>query len=232
MLPFIAIPLLHSSGAWIASTATGGYIASTLSTTWIGAFIAGNAGLLSGLGITSAAGVYAAIGGTLSSAGTAVGTGLTAVGLSGLAQSLGLAPATFLGLTFVSWAVVASAILIFSASGLIYFFARGKLQIINVERCKGALPNITWREILQEAQDYERQAMIDILAELDKECKDLVYLRGSETIEIEGVSYNTRDLKYVVEKNGTERIVKSSLIPFRRVIVYTVKRGQGVKLLN
>ena len=102
MLPFIAIPLLHSSGAWIASTAAGGYIAGTLSTTWVGAFIAGNAGLLSALGITSAAGVYAALGGTLSSAGTAVGTGLTAVGLSGLAQSLGLAPATFLGLTFAS----------------------------------------------------------------------------------------------------------------------------------
>jgi hypothetical protein len=232
MLPFIAIPLLHSSGAWIASTAAGGYITGTLATTWIGAFIAGNAGLLSGLGITSAAGVYAAFGGTLSSAGTAVGTGLTTVGLSGLAQSLGLAPATFLGLTFVSWAVVASVILIFSASGLIYFFARGKLQIINVERSKGGLPNITWRGILKEAQDYERQSMIVILAELDKECKDLVYLRGSETVEIKGVNYNIRDLKYVVEKNGTERIVKSSLIPFRRIVVYTAKRGQGVKILD
>ena len=118
MLPFIAIPLLHSSGAWIASTAAGGYIAGTLSTSWVGAFIAGNAGLLSALGITLAAGVYAALGGTLSSAGSAVGTGLTAVGLSGLAQSLGLAPATFLGLTFASWAVVTSSVLIFFASGL------------------------------------------------------------------------------------------------------------------
>lgn len=226
MLPFIAIPLLHSSGAWIASTATGGYIASTFSTTWVGAFIAGNAGLLSGLGITSAAGVYAALGGTLSSAGTAVGSGLTAVGLSGLAQSLGLAPATFLGLTFASWAFVTSAILIFSASGFIYLFARGKLKIINIERSKGGLPNITWRNILKEVQEYEKQAMIDILAELDEECEDVVYLRGSETIEIKGINYNLQDLKYVVEKNGTERIVKSSLVPFRRIVIYTVKRSE------
>ena len=80
MLPFIAIPLLHSSGAWIASTAAGGYIAGTISSTWIGAFVAGNAGLLSSLGITSAAGTYAAFGGTLSSAGTALGSGLSTIG--------------------------------------------------------------------------------------------------------------------------------------------------------
>lgn len=232
MLPFIAIPLLHSSGAWIASTAAGGYITGTLSTTWIGAFVAGNAGLLSGLGITSAAGVYAAFGGTLSSAGTAVGSGLTAVGLSGLAQSLGLAPATFLGLTFVSWAVVAFVIMIFLGSSLIYFVGQGTLQLINIERMKGGLPNTTWREILEEAQNYEKQAMIDILAELDRKCMDVVFLRKSEDViflresetgEIYAVTYKIGSLKYVVEKNGVERIVKSSWIPFRRIVVYTVK---------
>lgn len=220
MLPLIAIPLLHSSGAWIASTAVGGYIAGTLSTTWIGAFVAGNAGILSALGLTSAAGVYAALGGTLSSAGTAIGSGLTAVGLSGLAQSLGLAPAIFFGLTFVSWGVVASAIL---SSGFIYFFARRKLQDINDERKRGGLSDTTWREILKEAQNYEKQAMIDILVKLDEECKDIIFIKGSETAEIKGVNYNIRDLKYVVEKNGAERIVKSSLIPFQRIVVYTVK---------
>jgi len=225
MPPFIVIPILHSSGAWIASTAASGYIAGTLSTTWIGAFVAGNAGLLSGLGITSAAGVYAAFGGTLSSAGAVVGSGLSAVGLSGLAQSLGLAPVTFLGLTFVSWAAVASAIVMFfgSGSGLIYFVARRKLQLINDERRKGDLPNTTWREILEEAQNYEKQAMLDILAKLDEECKDISFLRESEAVEIKGVNYNIRDLKYVVEKNGVERIVKSSKIPFRRIVIYTVK---------
>jgi len=225
MPPFIVIPILHSSGAWIASTAASGYIAGTLSTTWIGAFVAGNAGLLSGLGITSAAGVYAAFGGTLSSAGAVVGSGLSAVGLSGLAQSLGLAPVTFLGLTFVSWAAVASAIVMFfgSGSGLIYFVARRKLQLINDERRKGDLPITTWREILEEAKNYEKQAMLDILAKLDEECKDISFLRESEAVEIKGVNYNIRDLKYVVEKNGVERIVKSSKIPFRRIVIYTVK---------
>jgi hypothetical protein len=51
-LPFlvIAIPVLHSSGAWIASTGAAGYIAGTLSSTWIGAFVLGNGTLLSSLG--------------------------------------------------------------------------------------------------------------------------------------------------------------------------------------
>lgn len=124
MLPIIAVPLLHSSGAWIASTTAGGYVAGTLSSTWIGAFVAGNAGLLSGIGITSAAGVSAALSGAFSSAGTAVGSGLTAVGLSGVAQGLGVAPATFLGLTFASWAVLASTVLFISSSGFIYYFSR------------------------------------------------------------------------------------------------------------
>ena len=224
MLPFIAIPLLHSSGAWIASTATGGYIASTLSATWVGAFIAGNAGLLSALGITSAASVYAALGGTLSYAGTAVGTGLSALGLSGLAQSLGLAPATFLGLTFASWAFVSSAILITFASGFLYCLAQGKLKIINIERCKGGLEKTTWRNILKEVQDYERQAMIDVLARLEKECENVI-LNVDDTVEVKGANYKVRDLKYVVEKDWTERIVISSLIPSRRIVVYTFKRN-------
>jgi len=221
-LPFLAlaIPVIHSSGSWIASTAAGGYIAGTLSTTWIGAFVAGNAGILSAFGITSAAGVYAALGGTLSSAGTAIGGGLTAVGLSGLAQSLGLAPATFLGLTFFNWGVVVSVIL---SSVFIYFFAQRKLQYINEERREGNLPDTTWRDILKETQEYEKQAMRDILLKLNEECKDIILLKGSETVEIKGVNYNIRDLKYVVEKNGAERIVKSSFIPFRCIVVYTVK---------
>jgi len=225
MLPLIAIPLLHSSGGWIASTAAGGYIAGTLSSTWIGAFVAGNAGLLSSIGITSAASVYAALGGTLSSAGTALGSGLSAIGLSGLAQSLGLAPATFLGLTFASWAIAASGALIISGSGLVYFVARKKLQLINDERRKGGLVDTNWREILEDARNYEKQAMFDVLEKLGEESKDIIVHRQSESVEIKGVSYSIGDLKYVVEKNGAERIVKSSLIPFRRIVVYRVKNA-------
>ena len=134
-------------------------------------------------------------------------------------------PASFLGLTFVSWAVVASGIVIFSGSGLIYFVGRRKLQLINVERRKGNLPDTTWREILKETQNYEKQAMIGILAELAEECEDVIFFKESETVEIKSVNYNIRDLKYVIEKNGAERIVKSSWIPFRRNVVYTVKSG-------
>ncbi|WP_339805409.1 hypothetical protein [uncultured Marinobacter sp.] len=226
MLPIIAVPLLHSSGGWIASTAAGGYVAGTLSSTWIGAFVAGNAGLLSGIGITSAAGVSAALGGALSSAGTAIGSGLTAVGLSGVAQSLGLAPATFLGLTFVSWAVVGSAVLVLSSSGIIYYLSRKKLQLVNIEREKGGLPSITWRGILEEAQQFETQAMTAILEKLAKETGGFVVRREAGAVEIKGVSYNIANLKYVVEKNGAEYIVRASKVPFRRIVLYTVTDPQ------
>ena len=189
MLPFIAIPLLHSSGVWIASTAAGGYVTGTLSSTWIGAFVAGNAGLLSSIGITSAAGVYAALGGTLSSAGTALGSGLSAIGLSGLAQSTGLLPATFLGLAFASWAVIAATV-VFIISGFGVTVARKKLQLINDERRKGRLSDITWREILEEVQNYEKQAMTDLLEKLGEVSKDIVVRRESETVEIKGVNYS------------------------------------------
>lgn len=60
-MPFIVIPVVHASGGWIASTAAGGYIAGTLSSTWIGALIAGNTALASGLAVitSSAAGAAA-----------------------------------------------------------------------------------------------------------------------------------------------------------------------------
>jgi len=173
MLPLIAVPLLHSSGAWIASTTAGGYVAGTLSSTWIGAFIAGNAGILSGLGITSAAGVMAAMGGGLSSVGAALGGGLSAVGLTGVAQSLGLAPATFLGLTVAGWAMAATSV---AALGLGYIFFRKKLSEINDERVKGGLAIVTWGEIIAEARNYEKQALMNILEELETETSGQIIL--------------------------------------------------------
>lgn len=83
----IAVPVLHSSGAWIASTGAAGYIAGTLSGTWIGAFVLGNGALLSPLGLVSAAGILGATGGLTaltSSAALSVGSARTAVGLGGL----------------------------------------------------------------------------------------------------------------------------------------------------
>jgi|APTNR8051073442_1049403.scaffolds.fasta_scaffold28666_1 hypothetical protein len=224
MLPLIAVPLLHSSGAWIASTAAGGYVAGTLSSTWIGAFIAGNAAILSGLGITSAAGVLAAMGGGLSSAGAALGSGLSAIGLSGVAQSLGLAPATFLGLTVASWALVATSV---AAVGIGYFFTSKKLAEINQERAKGGLVAVTWTEIIAEARDYEKKALMNILEGLEAEFQGKLILdRSIETAVIMNKNYKISDLKYVIEKSGREYIALRSNIPFREIILFVVK-GQS-----
>mgnify|MGYP006118726483 FL=1 len=221
MLPLIAVPVIHSSGAWLASTAAGGYVASTLSSTWIGAFIAGNAGILSGLGITSAAGVLAAMGGGLSSVGAALGSGLTAIGLGGVAQSLGLAPATFLGLTVVGWAIAGVSV---AAAGVGYFFTRKKLIDINDERAKGGLAAVTWSQIIAEAREFEKQAMIGILEELQAETEgDIVVHRSIEEAVINGNSYKISDLKYVIEKNGREYVALRSKIPFRNIDLFVVK---------
>lgn len=222
MLPLIAVPLLHSSGAWIASTAAGGYVAGTLSTTWIGAFIAGNAGILSGLGITSAAGVLAAMGGGLSSVGATLGSGLSAVGLAGVANSLGLVPATFLGLTVVSWAMVATGVV---AGGIVFFFSSKMLAKINQERSKGGLAAVTWAEIIAEIRNYEKQALMSILEGLEAEFQGEIILdRSGETAVIRGKNYKISDLKYVIEKSGTEYIALRSKIPFVKIILFVVKK--------
>lgn len=87
----LAIPVIHSSGGWIASSA-GAYIAGTLSTSWIHAFVLGNLGFLSNIGLVSAGSIFGA---AVAGGGSALGAGLTSIGLGGLAQSLGLVPATF-----------------------------------------------------------------------------------------------------------------------------------------
>jgi hypothetical protein len=222
MLPFIAIPLVHSSGVWIASTATGGYVAGTLSTTWIGAFVAGNAGLLSALGITSAAGVFASAGGVMSTAGTALGTGLSTIGLSGLAKGLGLAPATLFGLTFVAWGVVASVTMLIGLVA-IYIFAGKKLKEINKHRHEGGLEKTTWKKIVKEARDYEKNAMNKIISQLEKEFPSDFLRHDEDIVHIKGITYSVGDLKYVVKKDGAEMLVKRSRIPFRCVIVFIVR---------
>ena len=58
----VAIPVLHSSGGWIAATG-GTYIAGTLSTTWIGALVLGNVGFFTTIGLISAASYGAVISG-------------------------------------------------------------------------------------------------------------------------------------------------------------------------
>lgn len=223
MLPYIAVPIIHSSGSWIASTAAGGYVAGTLSSTWVGAFIAGNASWLSGLGLTSAAGVMAAMSGGISSLGAALGSGLTAVGLGGVAQSLGLAPVTYFGLTALGWSIIAvSGVLV----ALLYRFGKKKLIQINDARMEGGLPEISWLEIIDAVREYEAEAMRQIIKELSRDPTHIVtYDKETDQVCVSGKVYKISDLKYVIEKTGREYIALKCFLRFWRRIVYIVKGG-------
>jgi len=63
-----------------------------------------------------------------------------------------------------------------------------------------AVPDTTWREILKETKNYEKQAMMGILKKIAEECKGSIFFKDNETVKIKGVNYNIRHLKYVVKK--------------------------------
>ena len=210
-LPFlaIAVPVLHSSGAWIASTAASGYIAGTLSSTWIGAFVLGNSGLLGSLGLVSAAGIFGATGGlaTLSSSATlGVGSALTAVGLGGVAKGLGIAPAaTFLGLTPVGWAIAGTVTILAATLG--YYFTRKTMHRVNEERAKGGLGPIKLTEIVREVQLLEARSLVTILTRLDAELDNVSLSPDHKEVTVDGRSFPIHRLKYVVNRDGSEEIV-------------------------
>jgi uncharacterized protein (DUF697 family) len=210
-LPFlaIAIPILHSSGAWIASTGAAGYIAGTLSSTWIGAFVLGNSTLLSSLGLVSAAGIFGATGGLAafsSSAALGVGSALTAVGLGGVASTLGIAPvATFLGLTPVGWAVAGTAAALVATLG--FYFTRKTMRCLNDEREKGGLEPITLAQILSEVRLLEAQSLVSILVRLDEELGNMSLSSDHKQVSIDGQVFSVHRLKYVVNEDGSEEIV-------------------------
>lgn len=205
----IAIPVLHSSGAWIASTGAAGYIAGTLSGTWIGAFVLGNGALLSGLGLVSAAGIFGATGALASltsSAAISVGSALTVVGLGGVASSLGIAPAvTFLGLTPVGWAVAGATVVIASTLGL--YFTRKTMQRINEERGKGGLAPISITQIVKEVRLLEAQSLESILARLSSEMAAIRLFSDQRNVSIDGQVFSINRLKYVVNADGSEELV-------------------------
>ncbi len=210
-LPFlaIAIPVIHSSGAWIASTGAAGYIAGTLSSTWIGAFVLGNSTLLGSLGLVSAAGIFGATGGLAafsSSAALGVGSALTAVGLGGVASTLGIAPAaTFLGLTPVGWAVAGTAATLAATLG--YFFTRKTMRHLNEEREKGGLEPITLAQIVKEVRLLEAQSLETILARLDTELNNVSLSSDHKEVSVDGQLFSLNRLKYVVNKDGSEEVV-------------------------
>jgi len=229
-LPFcaLAVPVLHSSGAWIASTAAGGYLAGTLSSTWIGAFIAGNAGFLGGLGLVSAAGIFGSSGvlaGWGSAAGASLGSGLTAVGLGGLATKLGLAPSLFLGLTPMGWAIVGSAATIVGSGG--FLLLRRQMKLINEERSKGGLGPITWRELIREVKRHEAEAISQILEELSLRPEYGVQVIDDGTRVVVGQrSYPVSRVKYRVNENGSEELLYASRVGVVKVLL-VVKPGTG-----
>lgn len=229
-LPFIAIaiPVLHSSGAWIASTGAAGYIAGSLSSTWIGAFVLGNGSLLSSLGLVSAAGIFGATGGLAaltSSAALTVGSALSAVGLGGLASALGIAPAaTFLGLTPVGWAIGATAFA--AASTLGVYFTRKVMRRINEERAKGGLEPTSITEIIKEVRLLEAQSLRAILKRLSDERGDLKLSDDGKKVSISGQLFSIHRLKYVVDEDGSEALVFVTRTGRKRRIL-TIKTAQG-----
>lgn len=208
-LPLLAIPVLHSSGAWIASTAAAGYISGTLSSTWIGAFILGNASLLSATGLVSAAGIFgSSIAGGISAAGGVIATGtasaLSAIGMGGVATKLGLAPATFLGLTPIGWGIIGTTSTV--VGSILYFKLRKSLKLINEERFKGGLGATTWREIIREVKLFEKESFLEIIKLLAKERNDVNLSNDGKHVLINGVYFKTERLKYVVLDGGIEVI--------------------------
>lgn len=231
----IAIPVLHSSGAWIASTAASGYIVGTLSSTWIGAFVLGNSGLLSSLGLVSAAGIFGATGGltTLaSSAALSVGSALTAIGLGGVAEALGIAPvATFLGLTPVGWAIVGTATTLVATLG--YYFTRKIMRRINEEREKGGLEHITLAEIVREIRLLETKSLESILARLEEDLGNVSLSSDRKEVTIDGSVFQLSRLGYVVNEDGSEKIVTRSRLRSKSVLTVKTAPGAGeTPLLN
>jgi hypothetical protein len=144
-LPLLAIPVIHSSGAWIAS-AGGSFLGGTLSSSWAGAFIAGNSALLSGIGLGSLATGAAAF---ASGAGAAVSAGAAAVGSAATSAgvAVGLITPTFLGLTPVGWAITGGVLAAGGAAFAIWrlrnrdavSLLERNLPEINSERERGGL---------------------------------------------------------------------------------------------
>lgn len=210
-LPFlaIAIPVLHSSGAWIATSAASGYIAGTLSGTWIGAFVLGNAGLLSSLGLVSAAGVFSATGGIAalsSSTALGIGSALTAVGLGGVANTLGIAPvATFLGVTPAGWAIAGASATIIGTLG--FYFTRKTMKRLNEEREKGGLPPTTIVQIAKEVRLLEAISLETILGRLSNELSNVFLSNDNKNFSVDGQVFSVSRLKYLVNKDGSEEVV-------------------------
>lgn len=205
-LPLLAIPVLHSSGAWIAYAGSG-YLAGTLSTTWVGALILGSTTLFTSIGLVSTAGIAAASGvlaGFGASAAAGLGTALTTVGLGSVASWMGIAPtATFLGLTTIGWAFMGVGAIALALGAV---FTRRIMKKMNEERAKGGLKAITVRQLVAEVRDYEVDAMRDVLRKLAAKDATLTLKDRDEIVSISGRLFSVSKLRYRINKDGSEEI--------------------------
>lgn len=227
MIPFIAVPLLHSSGAWIASTTAGGYLAGTLSSSWIGAFVLGNSSLLSSLGLVSAGGIFAAassgIAGVGSTAAALSSSALSAIGLGGVASSLGIAPTVFLGLTPVGWTIASGTTL--AVGGLAFHLKMNVLKRINEERVKGGLPEIGVLELINEIKKHEHDSKLEILIKLSKERLNFKVRPKEDKVIIDDKNFNISSIRYVVEESGREFLIHvNRFMPNKEI--FEINKGQ------
>jgi hypothetical protein len=229
MLPMIAVPLLHSSGVWIASTSAGGYVAGTLSGSWVGALVLGNAGLLSSLGLVSAGGIFGAaatgIAGVGSTAAALGGSALSAVGLGGIASSLGLAPTIILGLTPVGWAL--TGITSLSVGGLAIYLKSTIIVKINEERVKGGLPEIGVLELIAEIKKHEYDSKLEILQKLSKERLNFKVRPTDDQVIIDGAKFKISTIRYVVEDGGSEFLETVNKLRKNQTI-FMINKGKAI----
>jgi|TARA_Y100001956_G_C4056777_1_gene157539 hypothetical protein len=225
-LPLIAIPVLHSSGAWIAYAGTG-YLGGTLSASWVGALILGNSTLFTSIGLVSTAGIAAASGvlaGFGASATAGLGAALTAVGLGSVASWMGIAPAaTFLGLTTVGWTFMGVGSISVALGAVI---TRRVMKKMNEERAKGGLEAITVRQLISEVREYEASAVREVLRKLASNDPSLEINDEDGQVSISGRVLSFKKLRYRINKDGSEEIGYLSRIG-RFVRVYLVKSTDG-----
>jgi len=225
-LPLLAIPVLHSSGAWIAYAGSG-YLAGTFSTTWVGALILGNTTLFTSIGLVSTAGIAAASGvlaGFGASAAAGLGAALTTVGLGSVASWMGIAPAaTFLGFSAVGWALMGVGAIALALGAV---FTRHTMKKLNEERAKGGLKSISVRQMVAEVHDYEVDAMRKVLQKLAKKDASLQLKVNDAEISIGGRVFSINKLRYRINKDGSEEIGYVTRLA-RFVSVYLVKGPGG-----
>lgn len=225
---WIAIPVLHSSGGWIIATG-GSYVAGTFAWSWLGAFILGNAGWLSGLGLVSVAGLAGATGAlsaVASGAALSLGAGLTSVGLGGVATYLGIAPATtFLGLTPAGWIAAGTTAVVAVVAG--WFLVDGVMEDINAERAKGGLPPISVYEIVEEVRNHEEDSLKQILLHISEERSDVSVTE--EHVVINGVEYPIDRVRYVINSDGSEALIGVSYMVMREEILQVSPPVEGME---